>query len=181
MHIDFGHFLGHVKTAMGFNRDKSPFILTVSEDNHHPGFSSSATQFLMQDDFLVIMGGKEGKRSKNFKVRPLQTLLGATTDITTGFRCWPFGVLAQRFENMCAGCFNITRNNANLFINMLSLMFPLQLEELQTRADLNYMEGVFVLDQSDEEAAATFKKLINQSLGTLMTKINWTAHIIAHS
>lgn len=27
----------------------------------------------------------------------------------------------------------------------------------------------------------TFKKLIKQSLGTLMTKINWTAHIIAHS
>ena len=133
MHIDFGHFLGHVKTAMGFNRDKSPFILT--------------------DDFLVIMGGKEGKRSENFK----------------------------RFEKMCGDCFNITRNNANLFINMLSLMFPLQLEELQTRADLNYMEGVFVLDQSDEEAATTFKKLINQSLGTLMTKINWTAHIIAHS
>eukprot|EP01046_Picozoa_sp_COSAG06_P028844 COSAG06_NODE_2630_length_6548_cov_3.312045_4_plen_153_part_00 len=39
VHIDFGHFLGHVKTAMGFNRDKSPFILT--------------------DDFLVIMGGQE--------------------------------------------------------------------------------------------------------------------------
>jgi hypothetical protein len=33
-------------------------------------------------------------------------------------------------------------------------MFPLQLEELQTPEDLNYMEGVFVLDQSDEEAAA---------------------------
>ena len=32
-------------------------------------------------------------------------------------------------------------------------MFPLQLEELQTPADLDYMEKVFVLDQSDEEAA----------------------------
>ena len=30
-HIDFGHFLGHVKTAMGVNRDKSPFILTVRQ------------------------------------------------------------------------------------------------------------------------------------------------------
>ena len=47
VHIDFGHILGHVKTFMGVNRDKSPFILT--------------------DDFLVIMGGKEGKKSKNFK------------------------------------------------------------------------------------------------------------------
>ena len=31
VHIDFGHFLGHVKTAMGVNRDKSPFILTVRQ------------------------------------------------------------------------------------------------------------------------------------------------------
>ena len=86
-------------------------------------------------------------------------------------------------------------------------MFPLQLEELQTQADLGYMERVFVLDQTDEEAAAvrpkpqmfrasipvsdrgrgfrlraqTFKALITKSLGTMMTKINWTAHIIAHS
>jgi hypothetical protein len=33
-------------------------------------------------------------------------------------------------------------------------MFPLQLEELQTQADLGYMERVFVLDQTDAEAAA---------------------------
>jgi hypothetical protein len=26
LHIDFGHFLGHNKMAMGFNRDKSPFV-----------------------------------------------------------------------------------------------------------------------------------------------------------
>ena len=148
------------------------------------------------------MGGSEGKRSKNFK----------------------------RFEAICCDLFNVCRKNANLFINMMSLvratppfrrrnralsycwaaqMFPLQLEELQTQADLGYMERVFVLDQTDEEAAAvrpnpqmfcatecvyasnrrrgfrlraqTFKALITKSLGTMMTKINWTAHIIAHS
>ena len=33
-------------------------------------------------------------------------------------------------------------------------MFPLQLEELQTPEDLGYMERVFVLDQTDAEAAA---------------------------
>lgn len=74
MHIDFGHFLGHVKRAMGVNRDKSPFILT--------------------DDFLVIMGGKEGAKSDNF----------------------------QRFESLCCDLFNVIRKNANLFINMMSLV-----------------------------------------------------------
>jgi hypothetical protein len=33
-------------------------------------------------------------------------------------------------------------------------MFPLQLEELKSQADLGYMERVFVLDQTDAEAAA---------------------------
>ena len=102
----------------------------------------------------MIMGGSEGKRSKNFK----------------------------RFEAICCDLFNVCRKNANLFINMMSLvratplphrprnralsycccwpaqMFPLQLEELQTQADLGYMERVFVLDQTDEEAAAVRPK-----------------------
>ena len=40
-HIDFGHFLGHVKRAAGglINRDAAPFILT--------------------DDFVYVLGGKE--------------------------------------------------------------------------------------------------------------------------
>ena len=85
VHIDFGHFLGHVKTAMGFNRDKSPFILT--------------------DDFLVIMGGKEGAKSKNFK----------------------------RFESLCCDLFNVIRKNANLFINMMSLVRSASTRVLQPR------------------------------------------------
>lgn len=83
VHIDFGHWLGHVKTAMGVNRDKSPFILT--------------------DDFVVIMGGKEGKKSQNFK----------------------------RFEELCCECFNVLRQHANLFLNMLNIMIISDLEELQ--------------------------------------------------
>lgn len=38
-------------------------------------------------------------------------------------------------------------------------MFPLQLEELQTPADLGYMERVFVLDQTDAEAAAVLPRI----------------------
>ena len=40
------------------------------------------------------MGGSEGKRSKNFK----------------------------RFEAICCDLFNVCRKNANLFINMMSLV-----------------------------------------------------------
>lgn len=46
VHIDFGHFLGHVTEFLGLNRDKSPFILTT--------------------EFVVIMGGTDGGKSPNF-------------------------------------------------------------------------------------------------------------------
>ena len=34
--------------------------------------------------------------------------------------------------------------------------------------------------QDDFHASQHFRKLIETSLSTLMTKINWTAHIMAH-
>ena len=75
-HIDFGHFLGHVKKAAGgmINRDKSPFILT--------------------DDFVYVLGEKEGKKSTNWKV----------------------------FVELCCTLFNILRKHSNLFINLISIM-----------------------------------------------------------
>jgi len=47
-HIDFGHFLGHMKKKFGINRERVPFVLT--------------------DDFLcVISKGKEApKKSEEF-------------------------------------------------------------------------------------------------------------------
>ena len=47
--------------------------------------------------------------------------------------------------------------------------------------DLNFLREKFELDKSDEEAAKIFRKQIHVSLNTMMTKINWFAHIVAHS
>ena len=151
----------------------------------------------------MIMGGSEGKRSKNFK----------------------------RFEAICCDLFNVCRKNANLFINMMSLVRATPLsasstkrssELLLARADVSAAAGgaadpgrprvygagvcagpdrrrggrgptqtpnVLRVDSSNVSDrrrgvrlhAQTFKALITKSLGTMMTKINWTAHIIAHS
>ena len=46
-HIDFGHFLGNIKTKAGINRDRAPFVLTP--------------------DFIYIMGGKNGVMFKRFE------------------------------------------------------------------------------------------------------------------
>ena len=46
--------------------------------------------------------------------------------------------------------------------------------------DVAFLRDRFMLKEDDETAAAHFKGQIKKSLTTLMTKINWTAHILAH-
>ena len=54
------------------------------------------------------MGGSEGKRSKNFK----------------------------RFEAICCDLFNVCRKNANLFINMMSLVRATPLFRIAHKTEL---------------------------------------------
>ena len=55
-----------------------------------------AAPFIFTDDFLYIIGGKEGKKSKNW----------------------------DEFQDLCCTCYNILRKHADLFIN-LSATCPL--------------------------------------------------------
>lgn len=55
------------------------------------------------------------------------------------------------------------------------------LEELDTDKDVDFLRATFRPDDDDEQAAQHFRSKVDESLKTLMTKINWTAHIVAHS
>lgn len=54
------------------------------------------------------------------------------------------------------------------------------LEELECDADVQFLRDRFMLQADDETAADHFRTQIETSLSTLMTKLNWTAHILAH-
>ena len=56
-----------------------------------------AAPFIFTDDFLYIIGGKEGKKSKNW----------------------------DEFQDLCCTCYNILRKHADLFINLSVIMHPL--------------------------------------------------------
>lgn len=60
---------------------------------------------------------------------------------------------------------------------MLSTSIP----ELQSEDDILYIRDALALDLSDEEAAARFVNLINNSLASMSTQVMFTAHLIAHS
>ena len=55
------------------------------------------------------------------------------------------------------------------------------LEELDSDKDVDFLRGTLRLDDDEEQAAEHFRVKIEESLSSLMTKINWTAHIVAHS
>ena len=55
-----------------------------------------AAPFIFTDDFLYIIGGKEGKKSKNW----------------------------DEFQDLCCTCYNILRKHADLFINLSATCTP---------------------------------------------------------
>ncbi|KAL5517410.1 hypothetical protein EMCRGX_G002951 [Ephydatia muelleri] len=130
-HIDFGHFLGNIKTFLGMNRERAPFVLTP--------------------DFEYVMGKRN---SDTFKV----------------------------FEETAVKAYLIIRKNANLFINLFSMMKCTGIPELTSIKDLDYLKGVMVLDKSEEQAAEHFKQQIQECLKKAWsTQINWLSHNFAHS
>ncbi len=94
------------------------------------------------------------------------------------------------------------RQQANLFINLFSLLLPAGLyqeeelgvvrratpsscvEHLSLRQRLMYacvqMRQRFNLEEEDEVAATIFRALIVDSLGSLSTKFNWAVHTAKH-
>ena len=52
--------------------------------------------------------------------------------------------------------------------------------ELSAAEDIDYLRNAFAVGQSDEEASAYFKKLINSSLNTKTTVVNDIIHVLVH-
>jgi len=59
---------------------------------------------------------------------------------------------------------------------MLSTGIP----ELRSEEDLNYLRDAFSLELTEEEASKKFEKLIEHSLKTKATQLNFALHIMAH-
>ena len=59
-------------------------------------------------------------------------------------------------------------------------MLSTDIPEIRSSDDISYLQQAFNLGLEDADAREAFNKLILQSLGTVMTRINNAIHIAAH-
>ena len=141
VHIDFGHFLGHVRTlrTMHLVQVHCTVGLLQSRAQYSPmcfacwlqvteflGLNRDKSPFILTTEFVVIMGGTDGGKSPNF----------------------------MRFRDLCCRCFNLLRKRAHWFINLLSVMLIANLGELEGMKELDFVRERFMLEMDDKQAAA---------------------------
>ncbi|XP_007515908.2 phosphatidylinositol 4-phosphate 3-kinase C2 domain-containing subunit alpha [Erinaceus europaeus] len=85
----------------------------------------------------------------------------------------------QLFVDLCCQAYNLIRKQANLFLNLLSLMIPSGLPELTSTQDLKYVRDALQPQTTDAEATIFFTRLIESSLGSIATKFNFFIHNLA--
>lgn len=87
----------------------------------------------------------------------------------------------RMFEETAVKAYLIIRENANLFINLFSMMKCTGIPELRSVEDLEYLRSVLVLDRSEEQAAEHFRQQIQKCLRLQWsTQLSWLAHNWVH-
>eukprot|EP00794_Sanderia_malayensis_P018694 gene18694-20582_t len=86
----------------------------------------------------------------------------------------------QHFVELCCEAFNVIRKNADLILNLLGLMVSSGIAYLSTTNDLDYVQHALQLPLSDAEATGYFTRLIETSLSSKSTQLNFFIHNVAH-
>ncbi|KAI6655886.1 Phosphatidylinositol 4,5-bisphosphate 3-kinase catalytic subunit alpha isoform-like [Oopsacas minuta] len=84
------------------------------------------------------------------------------------------------FRNLCERGYLILRQNASLFINLLSMMLSTGIPELRSIEDIAYMRDALCLDESESTARDFFRAKFAEAINNSITvSINWYIHGIA--
>ncbi|KAI8822578.1 kinase-like domain-containing protein [Fimicolochytrium jonesii] len=87
----------------------------------------------------------------------------------------------QKFKAYCYVAFNILRKNANLILNLFSLMVNANVPDIAIEPDKAVLkvQERFMLDLTDEEAIQHFQTLINESMGAMFPQVMEKIHQVA--
>lgn len=88
--------------------------------------------------------------------------------------------LYATFRELCCRCYNLLRTHSNTFISLFAMMLRTGLPQLNSAEDLAYLRRAFSTNLTTKQADQTFKRLIDESLQSKSTQINFTFHILAH-
>ncbi|XP_022083711.1 phosphatidylinositol 4-phosphate 3-kinase C2 domain-containing subunit beta-like isoform X2 [Acanthaster planci] len=86
----------------------------------------------------------------------------------------------QNFVDLCSTAFNLVRHHADIFFNLFGLMLNAGISQLSKPEDLNYVQNALKPKASDTEATTMITRLIEASLGSKATQINFFIHNLAH-
>jgi len=150
------------------------YVLGVG-DRHNDNILLTRTGNLFHIDFGHILGNAE--KWKGFKRDRAPFVL------TPEFAYVMGGKDSADFAKFCevaCNCFLIARRDNQIFINLFSMMLSTDIPEIRSSDDISYLQRAFDLGTDYADAREAFNKLILQSLGTVMTRINNAIHIAAH-
>ncbi|KAI9102738.1 kinase-like domain-containing protein [Phlyctochytrium arcticum] len=87
----------------------------------------------------------------------------------------------QKFKSYCFIAFNSLRKNANLILNLFSLMVKANVPDIAIEPDKAVLkvQERFRLDLSDEDAIKYFQALINESVGAVFPQVMEKIHQVA--
>ncbi|XP_077582382.1 phosphatidylinositol 4-phosphate 3-kinase C2 domain-containing subunit beta isoform X2 [Stigmatopora nigra] len=83
------------------------------------------------------------------------------------------------FVDLCCEAYNLIRKHAQLFLNLLALMLSCGIPELSRIDDLKYVYDALRPHESEADATIYFTRLIESSLGSVATKLNFFIHNLA--
>lgn len=83
------------------------------------------------------------------------------------------------FVDLCCEAYNRIRKHAHLFLNLLGLMLSSGIPELSDVDDLKYVYDALRPHESEADATMHFTRLIESSLGSVATKLNFFIHNLA--
>ncbi|XP_067913537.1 phosphatidylinositol 4-phosphate 3-kinase C2 domain-containing subunit beta isoform X2 [Heterodontus francisci] len=83
------------------------------------------------------------------------------------------------FVDLCCQAYNLIRKHTDLFLNLLGLMLSCGIPELSDIQDLRYVYDALRPQDSEAHATTYFTRLIESSLGSMATKLNFFLHNLA--
>lgn len=83
------------------------------------------------------------------------------------------------FVDLCCEAYNLIRKHTHLFLNLLGLMLSCGIPELSDLDDLKYVCDALRPHESEADATMYFTRLIESSLGSVATKLNFFIHNLA--
>ncbi|KAG8451016.1 hypothetical protein GDO86_003339 [Hymenochirus boettgeri] len=83
------------------------------------------------------------------------------------------------FVDLCCQAYNLIRKHTHLFLNLLGLMLSCGIPELSDLQDLKYVYDALRPQDSELDATIYFTRLIESSLGSVATRLNFFIHNLA--